>query len=52
MKMKRIAIKHQLEKTKHHFVVVNPDKLTNSEVDRVKRMMRVEIVFVNCRLYK
>lgn len=28
-------------------MVVNPDKLTSSEVDRIKRVMGVEMVFVN-----
>lgn len=52
MKKRRIKILHQLEKTQHHFMVVNPDKLTSSEVDRIKKVMNVEIVFVNGRLYK
>jgi hypothetical protein len=30
----------------------NPDKLTSLEVDRVKKEMGVEMVFVNGRLYK
>jgi hypothetical protein len=33
-------------------MVENPDKLTNSEVDRIKKIMGVEMVFVNGRLYK
>lgn len=52
MKKTRITITHQVEKTKHHFVVGNPDKLTISEVDRIKKGMGVDMVFVNCRLYK
>ena len=52
MKKTRITITHQLERTQHHFIVVNPDKLTSLEVDRVKKTMRVEMVFVNGRLYK
>jgi hypothetical protein len=52
MKKTRITIAHQLEKTEHHFMVVNPDKLTSSEVDRIKREMGVEMVFVNGKLYK
>ncbi len=52
MKKTTITITHQLEKTQHHFMVVNPDKLTSLEVDRVKKTMRVEMVFVNGRLYK
>jgi hypothetical protein len=52
MKKTRITITHQLEKTQHHFMVVNPDKSSSSEVDRIKKAMGVEIVFVNGRLYK
>lgn len=52
MKKTRITITHQLEKTQHHFIVVNPDKLSSSYVDRIKRVMGVEMVFVNGRLYK
>ncbi len=52
MKKSRITITHQVEKTKHHFMVVNSDKLTSSEVDRIKKIMGVEMVFVNGRLYK
>jgi hypothetical protein len=52
MKKTRIEITHQIEKTKHVFLVVNPDKLISSEVDRIKKAMGVEMVFVNGRLYK
>lgn len=52
MKKTRISITHQVEKTQHHFMVVNPDKLTNLEVDRIKRAMGVEFVLVNGKLYK
>lgn len=52
MKMKRIEITHQVEKTQHHFMVSNPDKLTSSEVEKIKMVMGVEMVFVNGRLYK
>lgn len=52
MKKKRIEITNQVEKTKHHFMVVNADKLTCFEVDRIKKVMGVEMVFVNGRLYK
>ncbi len=51
MKKTRITITHQIEKTQHHFMVVNPDILTNSEVERIKKGMGVEMVFVNGRLY-
>lgn len=52
MKKTRITITHQMEKTQHNFMVVNPNKLTSSEVDRIKKTMGVEMVFVNERLYK
>lgn len=52
MKKTRITITHQIEKTKHHFKVMNPDKLTCSEVDRIKKAMGVEMVFVFGKLYK
>ena len=52
MKKIRITITHQLEKTQHHFMVVNPDNLSSSEDDKIKKIMGVEMVFVNGRLYK
>ena len=52
MKKTKITIVHQLEKTKHHFLVFNPDKLTCLEIERIKKVMMVEMVFVNGRLYK
>ena len=52
MKKTRISITHQLEKTQHHFMVVNADKLNFLEVDRIKKEMVVEMVLVNGRLYK
>jgi len=52
MKKTRITITHQFEKTQHHFMVVNPDKLSSSEVDKIKKVMGVELVFMNGKLYK
>jgi len=52
MKKTKISITHQIEKTKHYFMVVNPDKLTTSEVERIKKVMGIEMVFVSGRLYK
>ena len=52
MKKTKIEITHQVEKTKHHFIVGNPDKLTISEVEKIKMAMGVKMVFVNGRLYK
>jgi hypothetical protein len=33
-------------------MVVNPYKLSSSEVDKIKKIMGVEMVFVNGRVYK
>jgi hypothetical protein len=52
MKKTRITITHQLEKIQHHFMVGNPDNLTSLEVDKIKKEMGVEMVFVNGKLYK
>ncbi len=52
MKKTKINITHQVEKTKHSFLVVNPEKLTNFEVEKIKKKMNVEMVFVSGRLYK
>ena len=52
MKKTRITITHQLEKTQHHFVVVNPVKLNSSEVNEFIKTMGVEMVFLNGELYK
>jgi len=52
MKKTKIEIIHQVEKTKHHFMVVNPDKLSSSEVEKMKMEMGVEMILVNGKLYK
>ena len=52
MKKTRITITHQIEKTLHHFMIENPYKLSSLEVDKIKKEMGVEMVFVNGRLYK
>ena len=52
MKKTRITIIHQVEKSQHHFMVVNSNKLTSAEVNRIKKVTDVEKVFVNGRLYK
>jgi hypothetical protein len=33
-------------------MVVNPDELSSSEVDKIKRVMGVKRVFMNGRFYK
>lgn len=52
MKKTKISITHQLEKTKHHFMFINSNKLSTSEVERIKKEMGFEMVFVYGRLYK
>ena len=52
MKITRITITHQLEKTKHVFLVHDPNRLTQKEKDRIMSKMNVEMLFVNGRLYK
>lgn len=51
MKKTRITIVHHIQKTQHHFMVVNPDKLNSSEVEKIKKEMGVEMVLVNGKLY-
>jgi hypothetical protein len=52
MKKTKIKITHQLEKTIHHFWVLDPNKLTSEEVEYIKIEMGVTMVFVNGKLYK
>jgi hypothetical protein len=52
MKKTRIKITHQLEKTVHHFLVVNPNKLSYDEVNRICDKMNVTSLFINGKLYK
>jgi hypothetical protein len=51
MKKTRITITHQLEKTKHTFLVVNSDKLSRIESERIMQKMGVSMLFVNGKLY-
>ena len=51
MKKTRITITHQLEKTKHNFLVVNPDKLSRIESERIMQKMGISMLFVNGKLY-
>lgn len=50
--MTRIMITHQLEKTKHEFLIQDPNRLNQKGKDRIMAKMNVEILFVNVRLYK
>ncbi len=43
---------HQLEKTVHYFFVVDPNNLSNEEVENIKIEMGVQMVFVHGKLYK
>jgi hypothetical protein len=52
MKKTKIEITHQIEKSKHVFYVINPDKLNDFEVERIKKEMGVEMIFLNGKLYK
>ena len=52
MKKTKIEITHQLEKTVHHFWVMDPKKLSREEVEFIKMEMEVIMVFVQGRLYK
>jgi hypothetical protein len=51
MKKQRITITHQLEKTKHVFLVVEPKKLSRNEVENIMKKMGVSMLFVNGKLY-
>ncbi len=51
MKKQRITITHQLEKTKHVFLVVEPKKLSRNEVEHIMKKMGVSMLFVNGKLY-
>lgn len=52
MKKTRITITHQLEKTKHVFMVLDPNRLTQKEKERIMAKMNVEMLLINGRLYK
>jgi hypothetical protein len=51
MKKSKIYITHQLEKTKHSFLVENPDSLTQEEVNRICKKMGVTTLLINGRMY-
>lgn len=52
MKKTRITITHQVEKTKHVFYVVDPNKLSRKEINRIISKMNIEMILVNGKLYK
>jgi hypothetical protein len=45
--MTTIEITHQIEKTKHRLRVKDANKLTSSEVDRIKKKLSVYALFIN-----
>lgn len=51
MKKTRITISHQLEKTKHNFLVGNPDKLSRIESEKTMKKMCASMLLVNVKLY-
>lgn len=52
MKKKKIKITHQEEKTVHHFLIENPDRLKPTEVERIKLNMGVDSLFINGKYYR
>ena len=52
MEKTKITITHNIEKNQYHFMVLNPDKLSSSEVVMIKEEMGVEMVFVNGKMYR
>jgi hypothetical protein len=52
MKKTRITIMHQLEKTKHVFLVQDPNRLTQREKERIMVKINVDMLFINGRIYK
>ena len=50
-KMTTIEITHQIEKTIHRFRVKDPNKLTTSEVDRIKKKLGVSALLINGKYY-
>jgi hypothetical protein len=52
MKKTRIKITHQIDKTVHHFLVLDPNNLTKDEVKRICAGMNVTALFINGKMYK
>jgi hypothetical protein len=52
MKKSKITITHQLEKTKHVFLVQDQNRLTQKEKERIMVKMNVDMLFINGRIYK
>lgn len=47
----QIKITHQVDKTEYTFKVVNADKLTTAEANRICFKMRVKALLVNGKYY-
>ena len=52
MKKTRITITHQVDKSKHVFLVEDPNKLSRKEINRIITKMNVEMILVSGKLYK
>ncbi len=50
--MTTIQITHQIENTKHRFRVNDANKLTTSEVYRIKKKLGVSALFINGKYYE
>lgn len=52
MKKSRIKITHQIDKTVHHFKVMDPNNLCIDEVENICTKMNVTALFINGKLYR
>ena len=52
MKKARITITHQLEKTKHVFLVQDPNRLTKKEKERIMIKINVEMLLLQGKLHQ
>ena len=50
--MPKIKITHQVDKTVHHFLVKNAEKLSSKEVIKICKRMGVEVLLVEGKIYK
>ncbi len=50
--MTTIEITHQIEKTKHKSRVNDANKLTNEEVERIKKKLGVSALLINGKCYE
>ncbi len=52
MNKQKIKITHNLDKTVHTFLVDDPDRLSETEVNRICKRMGVIAILVNGKLYQ